>query len=310
MLATLLGVGPALLLLACTGPSFAQTLPPVRGAYTPGMNATNSGVMPEPGLSYANLFVYESFDEFKSNTGSVFFEQGNAAVLVDMSIFEWVTKKKIFGANFAAIAILPVANSDITSVRLGAVGGGGGFANSYFQPFTLGWHLKRLDIQPGYGFVAPTGRFTPGATNNVGSGFWTNALNAGETLYLKKNKATSLSAYQYYEFHTTQRGTNIHPGQCFDLDYSLMQILPLKKDEKVLLQFGLVGYGMWQTTNNSGPGVNPADPGHYKVNSFGGAANVILPKRKASVGFKYFKEFWNVSTVQGYSLQIVGAITF
>jgi len=37
---------------------------------------------------------------------------------------------------------------------------------------------------------------------------------------------------------------------------------------------------------------------------------MILPARKASLGFKYFKEFPNKSTVQGYSLQISGAIMF
>src|SRR5258708_38208170 len=94
----------------------------------------------------------------------------------------------------------------------------------------------------------------------------------------------------------------------FNLDYSLMQILPLPKD--ILLQFGLVGYGQWQTSNHRGPGVNPANPAHYRVNAIGGAANVIIPAKKASVGFKLFKEFSNSSTVQGYSLQILGSITF
>jgi hypothetical protein len=83
----------------------------------------------------------------------------------------------------------------------------------------------------------------------------------------------------------------------------------LQKD-KTLLQIGLVGYGMWQTTNNSGPGVNPADPAHYRVNALGSAGNAILPKSKVSVGFKYFQEFANSSTVQGSSLQIDAAITF
>jgi hypothetical protein len=89
-----------------------------------------------------------------------------------------------------------------------------------------------------------------------------------------------------------------------------MQILPLRKEGQTLLQFGLVGYGQWQISNNSGPGVNPALPAHYRVNAIGGAANIILPARKSSVGFKLFKEFSNSSTVQGYSLQIVGSITF
>jgi hypothetical protein len=89
-----------------------------------------------------------------------------------------------------------------------------------------------------------------------------------------------------------------------------MQILPLQKELLTLLQFGLVGYGQWQTSNNDGPGVDPANPAHYRVNAIGGAADVILPARKASVGFKLFKEFSNSSTVQGYSFQIVGSISF
>jgi hypothetical protein len=296
-------------MLAGTGLCLGQALPPVRGVYTPGFNAANSGVMPEPGLSYANFFMDYSFDQFKSASGAIV-AQNNAAVFIDINAFEWVTRKKILGANYALAALLPFSNSSISSPTLGAISGGGGFSDSFYQPFTLGWHFKRADIQVAYGFFAPTGRFTAGATNNTGTGLWTNSPTAGETFYLTKNKRTSVSAYQLYEFHTTQQGTHIHPGQTFNLDYSLLQILPLQKDMHTLLQFGLVGYGQWQTSDNSGPGVNPALPGHYRVNAIGGAASVLLPARKASVGFKLFKEFSNSSTVQGYSLQITGAITF
>jgi hypothetical protein len=297
------------LLLAGTGLCLGQALPPVRGVYTPGFNATNSGVMPEPGLSYANYFIDYSFNQFRSASGAIV-AQNDAAVFVDINAFEWVAKKKILGASYAMAALLPFSNSSISSPTLGAIAGGGGFADSFYQPLTLGWHFKRADIQVAYGFFAPTGRFTAGATNNTGSGHWTNSPTAGETFYLTENKRTSVSAYQLYEFHTTQQGTNIHPGQAFNLDYSLMQILPLQKELLTLLQFGLVGYGQWQTSNNDGPGVDPANPAHYTVNAIGGAADVILPARKASVGFKLFKEFSNSSTVQGYSFQIVGSISF
>src|SRR6266404_8310406 len=312
MSASLFGLELGLLMLAGTGLCLGQALPPVRGVYTPGFNAANSGVMPERGLSYANFFMDYSFDQFKSANGGIV-DQRNAAVFIEINVFEWVTKKKILGANYALAALLPFSNSSISSPTLGAVAGGGGFSDSFYQPLTLGWHFKRADIQLAYGFFAPTGRFTAGATNNTGTGLWTNSPTAGETFYLTKNKRTSVSAYQLYEFHTTQQGTHIHPGQTFNLDYSLLQILPLQKEKKgklTLLQFGLVGYGQWQTSNNSGPGVDPALPAHYRVNAIGGAANVILPARKASVGFKLFKEFSNSSTVQGYSLQFVGSITF
>jgi len=53
-----------------------------------------------------------------------------------------------------------------------------------------------------------------------------------------------------YEFHGTQQGTNIHPGQTFDLDYSVTQTFPLEQDLR--LQLGLAGYGQWQTTDKNG----------------------------------------------------------
>ena len=285
----------------------------IRGEYTPGFNATNSGVLPEPGITYYNTFMDYSFGELKGPNGGTFpLSGGNASVLVDINVFIWVSKAKVLGANYALVAGLPITNSSIESPNLGTVGGGAGFADSFYEPVMLGWHLKRADITAGYAFFAPTGRFNPGATNNTGSGHWTNAPTAGLTFYLTKNKGTAFSVYQMYEFHTTQEGTNIHPGQTYDVDYSLTQVLPLQKDMHTLLQVGLVGYGQYQTTDKSGPGVIPevAASTHYAVNALGVAGSIILPVRKTSVGVKYFKEFSNSSTVQGYSLQIYGVITF
>jgi hypothetical protein len=310
---TLLGRVICLFLVAGVGACLGQDLAPLRGQYSPGFNATNSGVMPGSGITYSNTFMDYSFNELvcpNCNTVGTGASKLSTAVFVDVNVFMWVSKYKILGADYGVVAGLPFSNSALALAGLGTVGGGGCFADSFYQPLTLGWHLKQADIMVAYAFFAPTGRFAPGASNNTGSGLWTNAPTAGETFYLTKNRATAFSAYQMYEFHTTQEGTNIHPGQTFDLDYSLTQMLPLKKDMSTLLQLGFVGYGQYQTSNNSGPTVNPTIPGHYLVNAMGAAANIILPARKAAVGFKILKEFANSNTVQGYSLQITGGITF
>ena len=39
----------------------------------------------------------------------------------------------------------------------------------------------------------------------------------------------------------------VHPGQTFNLDYSLTHTFPLQR--ALRLQLGLVGYGQWQTTD-------------------------------------------------------------
>lgn len=302
----------SLLVTAVLSASAHAQAPPIRGVYTPGFSATNSGVLPGPGLTYSNTFLAYSFNEVVGPNGGTLTKGASSGVLIDINAFVYVFKKSILAGNLGMVAGLPIANSSISSVHLGAIAGGAGFADSFYEPVTMGWHLKRADITAAYAFFAPTGRFTPGATNNVGSGHWTNAPTAGETIYLTKNKATAVSAYQMVEFHTPQTGTNIQAGSTFDLDYSLTQILPLKKDHSLLLQPGLIGYGQWQLSNNSGPTIDPivAAKTHYVVNAMGVGANVILPARHVGLGFKWFNEFANKNTVEGHSFQINGAITF
>ena len=112
-----------------------------------------------------------------------------------------------------------------------------------------------------------------------------------------------------YEFHTTQKQTRIHPGQTLNLDYSVTHSIRLGNESS--LQVGLVGYNQWQTTDKTGPTITPQQAtAHYKVNALGFVSNVMLPWHKASVGFKYFKEFANRSTFQGYSVQVSGSYKF
>lgn len=281
----------------------------VRGVYPLGMSALNSGVTPDPGFTYSNLFLFYSRNQFVGPDGEVL-ATGGQSVLMDMNAFVWVSKKEILGgAKFSLSATLPVANNSLVSDTTGLIGGGGGFADSFYQPFILGWSKKRADIKVAYGFLAPTGRFEAGANDNVGSGYWTHTLLSGQTFYLTKDKATAVSAFQLYEFHSEQKDTNIHPGQTLNLDYSLTHTIPLRKDMR--LQVGLVGYGQWQTTDKSGPNIAPEQAkARYLVNALGFGSNVILPDRKVSLAVKYFKEFSNRSTFQGYSLQITGSISF
>jgi hypothetical protein len=159
-----------------------------------------------------------------------------------------------------------------------------------------------------YGFLAPTGRFSTGEKDNVGSGYWTHALSTGQTFYLTRSKLLSLSAFQMYEFHTVQEGTGVHPGETFDLDYSLMY--SLVHTRRFQLQGGLAGYEQRQTTAKTGPGISlTASKERYVINGFGFAVLGVLPKW-ASVGLKYFREFANRATFQGSSLQVVASIGF
>jgi hypothetical protein len=281
----------------------------VRGVYPTGMSATNAGVTPDSGLTYSNLFIFNARDASKGPDGEVL-ATGTNAVMIDLNTFVWVSRGTLFrGARLSAAATLLVSNNSLASDTAGQLSAGGGFADLYFQPFILGWTTDRAAIRTAYGVLAPTGRFNAGASDNVGSGYWTHAPSIGVTVFLTRDKTTTLSAFHMYEFHTVQEGTGIHPGQTADIDYSIARTV--RVTDEAQLQLGVIGYGQWQTTDKTGPEVTITQgSAHYQVNALGFASNVLLPARSVSLGVKYFKEFSNRSTFQGYTLQIAGAVTF
>jgi hypothetical protein len=75
---------------------FGQTLPPLRGVYPLGMNSMNSGVTPESGFTYSNLFLMYSRNQLKGPNGEIV-ATGNNSVLMDLNTFVWVSQKSILG---------------------------------------------------------------------------------------------------------------------------------------------------------------------------------------------------------------------
>jgi hypothetical protein len=250
-------------------------------------------------------------DEAKADDGSTLPITGSNTVVMDMNTIAWTsTATALGGAQYSSSATLPFAKNDLTSDLNGNLSGGAGFADSYYLPLILGWNEERVAVRVLWGFLAPTGRFVPGANNNVGSGYWTLAGSSGQTFYLTKSKSLNLSAYEMYEFHTTQEGTGTRPGDTFDLDYSLMRAFAFARGSP-RVQAGVAGYEARQTTAQRGPEITPTESlTRYAINALGFAATLAFPARKLSFGMKYFEEFADRSTFQGFSLQFSGSVGF
>ena len=166
-----------------------------------------------------------------------------------------------------------------------------------------------MSLRAMYGILAPTGRFRAGADDNVGSGYWTHTVSSGQTFRLFASGTLVISVFEMYELHTTQRGTDVRPGGTFDLDYSIMRAVA-RRDE-LRLELGLAGYLQRQTTATVEPGASPeSSAARYAVNGLGVAATAAFPKRRASVALKYFDEFANRATFEGYSVQLAGTFGF
>jgi hypothetical protein len=285
-------------------PAVAQN----RGVYPLGMSALAAGTLPDTGMTYANQLIVYSRDRAKDDAGRTVATGANAVVM-DMNTFTWVSAWSIGGFRYAASATLPFAWNSLTSDAEGAINQGRGFADSYYLPLIVGRAGDRGAVRAQYGFLAPTGKFSAGATDNVGSGYWTHTLSSGQTLHLASGQRVTLSAFELYELHTEQRGSNIRPADTFDLDASLMG--QVHSDGSARLSIGVVGYLARQLGARTGSGV-PAESAadRYAVHALGVALSTWFPSRRASVGLKYFRELANRSTFEGYSVQGSGAITF
>ena len=293
------------LTLPCS--AFAQS----RGVYPLGMSSTNSGITPAPGFTYSNQLLFYYRNESKDEHGVAKPISGSNAVLMDMNSIIWVSKRTFLrGAHYSAIATLPFAGNDLTTDIHGNISGGSGFADSYYVPFILGWNRERVSVRLLYGFLAPTGRYASDANNNVGSGYWTHAISSGQTFSLTSDKAWGLSTFEMYEIHTTQESTQTHPGQTFDFDYSFVRNFTFP-NSSVRLQAGITGYEARQTTGHTGPAITPDLAGNrYAINAIGVASQLSFPNQHLNLGFKYFDEFANRSSFQGYSLQFTAVVNF
>lgn len=300
-----------------------------KGQWVPGQFGLNAGVIPDPGITYANLAVNYSAGQLNDSAGNkISGITGTYSFWTDENILYYVPNHKILGGYFMPYISINVANgslvADIAGTNLTANGGGGGFADLYVQPINIGWHFaKRVDFNVGYAFTAPTGRYTAGASNNVGSGYWGNNITSGTTLYITKNQGTTANLATDWEIHgqesvaSTPSGqfSKITPGQAFTDEWGIGQVLPLRKDMSQLAQLGLVGYDQWQVSGNGGTYLVTGLPvaasriPYYSVHGIGFQANYILPAKDFVLFFKYYDEYSAKARVQGRTIVFGGSWT-
>jgi hypothetical protein len=310
----------ACMLLWGASSAFAQQ----KGQWVPGQFGLNAGVIPDPGFTYANLALSYSAGQLNGSAGNKLpGVTGTYSFWVDENIIYYVPKHKILGGYYMPYIALNYATGNLVAeialgqTNLGSAAGGSGFADTYVQPLNIGWHFgKRVDFNAGYSFTAPTGRYTAGASNNVGSGYWGNDITSGTTLYITKNQGTTANLSTAWEIHGQRTAASVPagqtskvtPGQAFTMEWGLGQVLPLKKDMSMLAQIGVVGYDQWQVSSNGGSYLVAGIPvaasrlPYYSVHGIGVQGNFILPAKNVVAFFKYYDEYTALARPQGRTI--------
>jgi len=311
-----------------------------KGQYQPGQYGLNAGVLPDPGITYMNLTLNYNANRLNFANGTPVNITGTYNVWAMENIFMYVPKFKVLGAKFAPMIAFPtIATGSLTLPFLGdgvTVGTGGfGLADTWFQPLTLGWHLPRADVSAIYAFMAPTGRYTPGATDNIGSGYWGNDFSGAGTFYLTKNMGTTANFMGDWEIHgsKTTRSTDIStdfgtlplnvqvtPGAAFTDEWGFGEAIPLNKPflktktiTKVA-QLGLIGYDQAQVSRNTSSNTivdafERLVPFYY-VHAIGFQANYIDLAKDWNVFFKYENEYSASAHPQGTTIVFGATYTF
>src|SRR5262249_36894153 len=261
--------------------------------------------------TYSNQATYHTASRLNDGNGdAIAAVTGSYTFWVDLNQFQYVPKKKILGGYYTPYVDLIVADgkavAEVTGTDLSGARGGSGLADTFVAPVAFGWHLKRADLSSAYAVTAPTGRYEPGATNNVGSGYWGNNLLLGATGYLTAAKSTSANLFFAWEGHGEKRNTETVPGQAVSMEWGLGQVVPLDKHLHRLLQVGVVGYEQWQASRSSG--ILSRLPA-YAVSAIGLQANYVLPAIKTAFFLKGYDEVSARARTQGRSLVFGGSWT-
>ena len=284
-----------------------------KAQWVTGQMGLDAGVTPPPGLTYANLSINYSATTLKDAKGNSIPVQDEYSFWAIENILYYVPSFKVLDGTLSFQALLPIGTGSFTLPAFGVNAGGAGYADTWIRPATLGWNLKRATTWVGYAFTAPTGRFTPGSTTNVGSGYWGNNVVSGTTLYLTKNKMTTANLTTDWEIHSKKSGTNETPGQAFTMEWGVGRVVPLDKTMTKLLELGVIGYDQWQVTANGGTVGEGLPAGlipFYSVHAVGVQANFLLPAKNASSFFKFEPEYLAYSHPQGRTLVFGGSWTW
>jgi hypothetical protein len=216
-----------------------------------------SGTQPEPGVYVSSIYYRYVADSIKDPNGkSLSLDPsgaGRQAINAGMPAILYVSSKKVLGAHFGMMAVLPVANGALEAPGFGFTEEAStGLSDMYVMPAQLGWHSKRTDAIVGVGLFAPTGRHTAGASDNLGKAMWSYEVSAGGTVYLDSQRSLSLSSTAFWEAHG-KKNAQVQAGNVMLSNVRVGQLLTLEGGAgKSFLNgaatFGVAYYAQWKLT--------------------------------------------------------------
>ena len=312
---------------AITAASAVPSVAQLNGENLLGDMGVKSGTQPHPGFYVSAIYYRYDTDTIKDATGNrlTLDPTGNGSQTIQAFVptFYYVSKGKVLGGHFGAMAVVPLANGSLEAPGFGFSSDiSTGFSDVYLMPAQLGWHFKRGDATAGVAFFAPSGRYSTGADDNIGKGMWSFEVSGGGTAYLDTNRSISLSTTAYWETHSKKDGAVHLPiPNATPRDVKVGQLLTLeggagKSFLQGAAQVGVAYYAQWKVTaDDLGFNIPPSLGNLPKHRVFGIGPDVTMPiavKKKliALVNVRYLIEQGARIKTQGNTLIITSTFPF
>jgi hypothetical protein len=290
-------------LILSAAPAYAQ----LNGENLLGDMGVKSGTQPEPGLYLGSLYYRYRTETIRNANGDrVTFDpnqRGSQTIHANVPLVIYVSRAKIFGANYGMMAVMPFANGALDAPAFGLTeDASNGPGDAYVMPIQLGWHGSRADVTTGFAFFAPTGRYEVDATDNLGKGMWSYEVSGGTTVFLDRRRTVSLATSAYWETHTKKKDTgDVRAGNVTLTGVRVGQLMTLEGGVgKSFLggaaSVGMAYYAQWKiTADRFGVPVElPGDPSidRHRVFAYGPDVTVPIALKSKLISLVNVRYLW------------------
>jgi len=245
-----------------------------------------SGSQAAPGFYVSALYYLYHTNTIRDGNGhQIALDPNNPAsqtIHAICPVVLYVSRFKVLGGNFGMMAVMPFANGTLEAPAFGLVEEASfGASDLYVVPAQVGWHFPRADLLASFGFFAPTGRYTAGASDNLGKGMWSYELAGGATVFLDRARTISLATSGFWEIHSKKEG-EVTIGKVTLTDVKAGQLLTLeggvaKSFLSDAAHVGVAYYAQWKLTDDDLGSPVPLPVGIAKHRVFGFGPDVTIP---------------------------------
>ncbi len=199
--------------LLLPSPAAAQ----LNGQNIKGDSGLKSGSQAPPGAYVAVPLWFYSADAVKDGDGDEILNGSLDSAVFGVGL-NVVTNRRVFGANYGFLVVLPGANNRVQGAEDFDANPGAGVTDMYVQPISLGWHRPRADFTAAYGLYVPIGRYEDGADDNTGLGMWGQEILLGTTVYLNTRRTLHAATTATFDFQSEKEDSDTKVGNIANLE--------------------------------------------------------------------------------------------